>query len=481
MLRPPISIPWPLSSAPGANPQESAGRIINGYAEPLGQGGPSPAVWRRSPGLSAFATTGFTGYRGSILVGSLAYVAMANRLLTVTSGGVVTNVAALAGTKRVSFARNNVSPTPDIQCVDPDNGAFTITSASATSFTGGGNLPAPNCVAAQDGYFFWGIGDNRIFAAGPNSTTVNSNTFTTAQSRATGALSRIIPFSGLLWVFCTKFCEVYSNTANPFPGFPYTRLKVFDRGLLGPNAIAGWEDGFGKLYWVADDFGVWRLDAGLQPEKVSPPDLDRLIKAVTDVTTLEASCYVHAGHSFWALSAPGWSWEFNLNTQQWNERASLSSGLLTRWRATGGLNAFGKWLCGDVQTGNLDYVDDTVFTEVAQPLLFRMESGPVKNFPNRARIARADFDFITGVGIASGATLNHQAPRVGISLSRDGGINWDNPVLRALGVQADAKQRVWGLNWGQAGPHGARWRFDISDPAYAAFLGATMSDNPRAM
>lgn len=488
--RPAVDIPFPLGSFPGASSSESAGRLINCYSEPLGDPqnytGPAKQVWRRSPGLTQFAVTGFTGYRGAILVNNLLFVAVLNRVITSDTNGTIVNVGALPGTKRVTWARNLTSPTPDIQCVDPANGAFAVTTASVTSFTGGGVLPAPLCVCAGDAYFFWGIGDNRIFAAGPNSTVVNALTFTTANSRSTGNLLRVVTYKGLLFVFCSTFTEIYTDTANPFPAFPYTRMAVLDRGLLGANAISGWEDGFGKLYWVADDFGVYRLTEGsISPEKVSSPDVDRAIKAVSDKTTLEASCYVHAGHSIWALSSPTWTWEFNLNTQRWNERWSYqpgnnTTGAFGRWRSTGGTLAFGKWITGDTQSGNLDYVDDTNQQEIGNPLLMRLESGPVDNYPNRIRVGRVDMDFVTGVGIASGSAPTQTDPQCEISWSDDEGTTWANPLIRPLGRQAAGKVRVWATGLGQSGPSGRRWRVDISDPVYAGFTGGKQSANPRA-
>lgn len=45
-------IPWPLSNTPGLRPQDGAGRLVNVYAEPRGEGlGP---VWRRVPGAVNF-------------------------------------------------------------------------------------------------------------------------------------------------------------------------------------------------------------------------------------------------------------------------------------------------------------------------------------------------------------------------------------------------------------------------------------------
>jgi hypothetical protein len=110
----------------------------------------------------------------------------------------------------------------------------------------------------------------------------------------------------------------------------------------------------------------------------------------------------------------------------------------------------------------------------------RLESGEVANFPNRTRVARADFNFVTGVGVASG-TANQQAPQVVISWSDDGGTKWSNPVLRSLGAQAKAGQRVTVLNAGIAGPRGRRWRMDVSDAVYAGFINGTQSADVRAM
>lgn len=476
---PTVDIPFTLSSSPGERAQEAGGRLINCFAEPLGADAPAKQKWTRSPGMSVFATQATTGFRGAILVNDMVYFAVKDRVKTLSSNGTVTDVAALSGTKPVTWARNNAA-TPDIQCVDPDNGAFTVTSSSVTSYTGGGALPAPNSTCAQDGYFFWSIGDNSIFAAGPNSTTLNSQTFTTVQSRPTGGLLRVIPYKGLLFAFCTKFTEIYSNTANPFPAFPYTRLSVFDRGLIGANAIAGFEDGFGKLAWVGDDFGVHRLNASFEPEKISPPDLDRLIRAVSDKSTIKCGCYVHDGRSFFTVSSASWTWEFNWNTEKWNERMSFSSGLLTRWRGLGGISAFDKWLLGDDQSGNILKIDPTVFTEAGERMLWRMESGPVSDFPNGMRVARADFDFVPGVGVATSTDQTIISPQVAVSWTRPDGVNFGNPLLRNLGGQANGRRRVYVTNTGIAGPMGRRWRLDITDPVYVSFMGGRQSADLRA-
>jgi hypothetical protein len=267
-----------------------------------------------------------------------------------------------------------------------------------------GILPQPNSVCNQDGYFFYTIGDGRVFASALNSLAVNALTYITCQAKADVTLLRGVPFNGVLLLFTTGACEVWQDVANPAPNFPYGRLMVLEFGLIQSGAIAGNETGFSELLWVAQDFGVYWLTAGsLAPVKVSPSDLDRLIEAqVKAGNLLNAGCYSVGGKKFWHISSPAWTWEFNLSTKKWNERSSLNGGVYGRWRASGGHPAFSKWLVGDQQSGNILFLDDANFSENGAFQLFRIESGPVRDFPQSLRIARADFDFVMGTATPVG-------------------------------------------------------------------------------
>jgi hypothetical protein len=449
-----------------------------------------------------------------------------------------------------------------VVAVDVDNGAYRLSGVGApAAYNGAGNLPQPNSVCFQDGYFFFTIAAGQCYASALNALTQNALTYITCQAKADVTLLRGIAFSGVLLLFTTGSCEVWQDAANPAPAFPYARLAVLEKGLIQSAAIAGWETGFSELIWAAQDFGVYWMTAGsLAPVKISPPDLDRLIETqIRAGNTLEAGCYAFAGKKFWHLSSPAWTWEFNIGTQRWNERWSLNAGVFGRWRATCGHPAFGKWLLGDQQSGNILWLDSTNYTENGTPQLARIESGPVKAFPQQLRIARADFDYVMGVGIveanvqmivtgtAAGnggvvrLAVNNTAqtatndtvivggilgtteangtfpmtlidathielqgtvyenaysaggvavdvtsppqavnPMVAISLSKDGGLNFGNPLIRSLGMQGRSlRARASVKNMGLSGPMGDRWRLDVTDPVYTGFMGGTQSSDPR--
>lgn len=466
-------VPFPLSSAPGRSPGESAGRLVNCFAESLGPEAASNAVWRRVPGLRVFATATVVtdaNCRGFLEVNGALYAVIGQHMYLFASNGTQITVGAVAGTKKVFLARNNKAPNPDKVMVT-ENGAFTFTDVAITAYPDP-DLPVPIGVTFQDGYFIYPIGDGRVFNSGLNDTTISALGFAKAESKPDG-LTRAVAFSNQILLMGPTSTEFWIDTANPPPAFPYSRSTSIPRGLISTTAIAGHEDGFGgaALIWVADHNRVVRLN-GYGTDDISPPDLDRLIESVADKTTLEASVYVANGAPRWVLSSPTWTWEFNLSTQKWNERQSRG---LTRWRGTQGVFAFGKWLIGDTQSGALFTIDGSFAGEGADRLVFLIESGPVQGFPHRSRVARADFDFATGVGNAAGAGTPETDPVVEISWCDDGGTNWSQPLFRPLGRQGRPDTRVTVAMCGQTGPRGRRWRLVCSDDVYAGLVHGVQS------
>lgn len=468
-------IPFPVQTSPGAKAQEAGGRIINGYADQLGDQAPSKTVIRRGPGLVNFGTSARTGFRGSIVVNGVLYSAFNGKLEKWTSaGGASVNVGNLNGTKRGFFAANN-NTTPDKVFVDPDGNIATFTPTAVTNSWPDPDLPAVNSVDFLDGYLVFTTGDGRAFATDLNSTSVNALSFGKAEAKPDG-LVRAVAWGGRLLFFGTQTTEIWTD-AGTVP-FPFARNTVIPRGLAGPYCVSGYEDGFSKgPIFVGDDSCVYALQ-GYTPTKVSIPDIDGLIEAVSDKTTIEMTCYMSKGHAFCEISCPAWTWVLDVSTSQWAEAYSY---LATRTRRAGAINAFSKWLTGDTLSGNIQQITATANDEVGSPLRLRIESGPVMNFPGGTTVGRADFYFTTGVGIGTGTDPIQTDPNVEISWSDDGGISWSSPIIRPLGQQAVSGQLISLVSCtGRSGWQGRRWRVDISNPVYAAFMFATQSDDPRA-
>lgn len=467
-------IPVPVSTAPGSKYQESAGRLRNCYAEPLGETAANKFVIRRAPGLVNFGTTTESGCRGFLEVGGVLYVGMSGKLEKLTSaGGASVNVGNMTGTSKGFFAHNNNS-TPDKWFVSPDGDIAVFTPTTVTNSWPDADLPAPNSTCVIDGYGVFTIGDGRCFATDLNSTAVNALSFGKAEAKPDG-LTRCVAWGDKLLLFGTETTEVWTN-AGTSP-FPFARNFVIPRGIAGPYCVTGFEESFSKVpVWVGDDNKVHRY-GGADTTTISPPDLNALIEAVSDKTTLEMCSYISRGHPLIQLSSPTWTWVFDLDTEKWHERDSY---LDSRSRITQTYYAFNKWLCGDTETGNVQQIIASAKDEVDSPLRFRIESGPVQDFPYGTVVGRADFYFVTGVGEASGSDPDQTDPTVEISWSDDG-LLWSNPVQRKLGRQSQTVALISLIaETGRAAWMGRRWRIDISDAVYAGFLYGQQSDSSRA-
>lgn len=468
-----VAINFPITTSPGLRPSEGAGRLINCFSEPMGQGGRAPAVRHRSPGLVNFGTTTRSGCRGFIEVSGTLYAAFGSQLEKFSSsGGASTNVGSLNGTKKGFFARNNAA-TPDKVFVDPDGNIYTFTPSSTTSGFDA-DLPAPNSVTSLDGYLVFTIGDGRCFATDLNSTSVNALSFGKAEAKPDG-LVRGVTWGSKLLLCGNLNIEVWVDQG--LSPFPFARSEVIPRGLAGPYAIAGFEDGFSKgVFWVGDDNAVYRLD-GYTPTKISPPDLDGLIESVADKSDLEMCSYISRGHAFIELSSSDWTWVFNANNEKWHERRKY---LGERSRISNSYYAFSKWLCGDTETGNVQQIINTAQDEIGSPLVCEVWSAPVQKFPARVRVATAWFDFSVGVGNAEGIDPIATDPKVEISWSDDGGETWSTPRIRKLGRQAVGLTRIRVNQCGVSGSQGRIWKVAMSDPVHFGLIGGEMSAELRA-
>lgn len=472
------AIVFPTSSAPGAEPQEGSGRLVNCRAVKTEQGSRAPILYKRPAGLrEVLNVTGHSHYRGGIVIGSTLVVVFGSRVYAVTVSGTTftaANLGALSGTDTITIARNNAA-TPNIVAVC-DAGTFNLFTNSAPTAFADADLPAANSVAGVDGYFVFTTASGQIWSTGLNVVTVASDAFTTAQVKPDG-LRRGVAFRGEYFAMGDDSIQVFDETGDtPFP-LAYKKITI-PRGICGTDAVAGWEDGWAnELIWVGEDSIVYKLD-GYTPVPISNADVVRAISTATDRTLIEASVYMDGMDAIWAITSPGeWTWEYNKTTDRWNERTSYGR---ADWRARGSIHAFDRWIVGDDETGKLFSVDPTFRKEEGDPLIWHLESGDNASFPAKIKLPRADFDFTAGIGNAAGEDPIETDPVVMISWSLNGGRDWGNEVTRRLGAQGEGNILVTINRLGMTKAKGVRFRLRVSDPVHVGFLGAQLVGLPEA-
>jgi hypothetical protein len=473
-------IQFPTSTAPGINPTESGGRLINAYVELAPAGSRSQFIWRAVPGLREATDVGEGDHRGALQLGSTVVAINGDEAYSLTYGAGIYSVNALTGDPipgggRVIMARN-MKATPQIVVIT-DDGMSLIEGGIISDFSDA-DLPAPNSACFKDGYWFFSVGDGRCFASGINAETVASTDWNRAESSPDGLL-RVVALSVGIAMFGENSTEIFSNTAEP-TGFPFSRSAALPFGLFGRFATTGFEEGFtGDVMFVANDASV-QLIKGFSLQRVSTPDLETLIAAITDRTTLEASCYVANGQPVYVLSCDDWTWEYSPASAtapaHWRERRSLTS---TRWRSRFTVNAFDQWLSFDAEGTAVLRIDPTFRREGTDQLVWEMRSTQAHRFPGRAVIHRASFDFVTGVGIDTGIDPIETDPTVEISWSDDGGRTFGTPLFRSLGTQGEVVP-VEVTRCGLTKRFGRQWKLRIPDPVIIGLMGGAMEIEERA-
>lgn len=464
-------IVFPASHSPGLKSSEGAGRLVNCFAEKLGDGARSPYVLHRVPGLKTWGTTSRSGFRGGIEVQGVLYAAFDGKLEKFSSsGGASTNVGNLNGSKRGFFARN-YAVTPDLVFVDTDGNIATFTVSSVTNSYPDSDLPAVNSVDCIKGYFAWSTGDGKIYCSDLNSTAVNALSYADTRDE----LYRVVAYADRLYGLGKRKITIWSDQG--LAPFPLGLVDTIPRGVAGAYCVTGHEPGFSKgLFIVADDNGVYKI-VGNDTQKISPSDLDDLIEAVADKTELEMTSYTSRGHALIEVSSPTWTWVYNINTGEWHTRKAY---LGSRSRIASAVYGFGKWLAGDTENGNLPEITRSAALDVSAPLVCEAWSAPVQHFPNRIRVASMWFNFTVGVGDAEGEDPIATDPTVEISWSDDGGQTFSTPRQVKLGRQAVGNTRVRVNQCGMTGSQGRIVKVAFSDPVHFGLTGGEMVAELRA-
>lgn len=458
----PVELQFTRSSTPGERPGEGEGRLINAFLEKLGD----KFLFRRTAGLGTFgATSGLSSPRGTFEMGGFIYAVYGVLLVAWTTGGggPTTLTGALAGSGRVTFARN-LAATPDLVAVNEGGGAYVISSAGTVSSYPDFDLPgSANSVAALSAYFIFGDSTTgQIWASQVNSTDVEALSFASAEA-ASDKLIRVMRSGNAILAFGENTIEPWLDMGtSPFPLRRHT--TVIEVGLKEFGAVAGSQIGWDRgIIFVAHDGTVVALD-GYNPKRISTPDVERFIADSTP-GSLDAQVYTDRGQSVWSLTSNVGTWHYYVDQGSWAERQT--GGLL--WRATSTVKAAGVWYAQDKLSGSLLYIRNDVLTDVGAPLTFMAQSAPLKQFPLRTTIPAAHLDFTRG----NGGTME-------FSYSLDGGRNFSDWESFSLGGGGEDDGPIIVNRLGRASTHGLIVRVRVTDAIGFAFMGASVPAGVRA-
>lgn len=415
-------------------------------------------------------------FRGGVPVGTILYGAWEGEVYQVSQTGNATYLTTLAGTDYPSFGRNTRSPVADIAVVT-DNGAFVIDTTAATvaaypdsDVNGPGT---PQCCCGYMGYIFFGYQDGTLQVTKYNSTSISSLDQAAAITNYDG-IKALFGYDGQIYACGSQSIEIWGEPINA-TGFPLTRVGFnITPGILGKHSVAGWEQEWGQAPIYVGSDGTVRMLQGYQAVKISNTDLEQELRGLNFSDRDNVNCIVYntGGHAFWQVNLPESSWVYHVNEGTWHERKSQG---LSKSKLVNSVFFADEWLVGDTESNSVYAVDILEEDEAGEELPSIVESGPLKEFPYRQRIVRADFDFTVGVGVTTASNVWEQDPQVQIEVSYDGGHTWPHSWNRKLGKEGKYYNRVFVNSVGLTGDEGARFRWTISDPVHVGFQGGDVT------
>lgn len=443
----------------------SAQRCVNAYAEGEPPDAKTAVAVFGVPGIDTFATCGNGPVRGGVVQAGIPYFVSGQSLYTVDSAGTETVLGSgISGNGVVGIAASET----EIIVVNGTSGWTYNPSTTTFAQITDGDFEVGNSVTYINGYFLvdW-AGTNKFTHSDLlDGTSWSALAFATAESSSDRVVS-VINNQGVLCIFGESTIEFWDHTGAL--SFPFQPLKgaTPDRGIAAPLARARQNN---TVFFLGNDLVFYRLN-GLTPVPVSEYAQSNAWEQYT--TTSDAFCfaYDHDGHKFVVLTFPseGKTWEYDTTTGLWHERISWdASGSEVKWRINCAVEAYGKTLVGDANSGKIGFIDPNTYTEFGDPIRMIMVSPPVHGKGLKTFMPFFHLDVESGVGLASGQGSD---PQYMLDYSDDGGRTFSPAqIWKSAGKIGKYRTR---LQWDRLGQFEQRvLRVQCTDPVKRVVLAA---------
>lgn len=440
-----MKIPFATNSYKSPSLPISAQRVVNMYAERQPQDAKTDVAVFGHPGIVSWASCGSGPIRGMHKMGSLLYVVSGQRLYSVTSAGVATDIGgAISGTSPVSMDDNG----SQLMIVNGTSGYIYSTTLGFVLISDTDFNSAETVQFFDQRFYCDWKNTNKFFGSDLlDGTSYNALVFASAEARPDN-VKAVLLNKQILLVMGETTIEPWQDIGAA--NMPLERVPgvVIERGLAAPRATAK-EDN--TTFFLGEDRRFYRLD-GLTPVGISTPALDAEWQNYSTVSDAFCLSYSWAGHKFIVVQFPtaNTTFAFDIASGLWHERESwdLNGRSLGRWRANCHVSCYDRELFGDAFSGAIGYLSATTYDEFGNTTRALVTSPPVHSDRKRVFISRLELDIEAGVGITSGQGSD---PQWMLRSSKDGGRTYTTlQKWRSAGKIGQYRTRLRWLRLGQA-------------------------------
>lgn len=370
----PTPVPLGVTSADGRTPAEGGSRLINCFADVVGEQGKAQYPVYAVDGFELFSTISGTGtgaIRGGLaLTAAALYVASGTRIVKVAANGTPTLITGtIAATGLVTMARNRKEPNAQIAiAVASAAGDLyflqndTLSTFNLATLESAGTLVG---VATLDGYFILLMSNGEFFISAIDDGTIDPLDFAKAEANPDGGVA-VATLGPAVILFGDKSTEFWSNTGAT--DFPFERNQSRSFGCYAAGTVqnlvqvrGGSEIADTLVFAASDSQGAYIgicIMVGTSPAKISTAQVDRAVAAEASTASLRSMTWSNGERSFYCISGSTFSFVYDFQTGFWHERQSSA---LTFWRAAGAVAFAGKAIVGDYTLARLYWCHPGLF------------------------------------------------------------------------------------------------------------------------
>lgn len=431
--------------------------------EPLPQNAKAPYMLVRTEGIASWLTVGNGPIRDMHAALGALWVVSGAFLYRVSSNLTVTLIGAVGASARIDIDSNATT----IVVVSEPNAYYYDTSTSTfgqitdVDFTTRG---AGDVEFLDNFMLFREPVSGRFFSSNVGSATAfNGLSFATAESAPDNLVGLIVDHREAV-LAGTKSFEIWELLGGS--GFPFARVAngLIELGCQNGATLSKLDN---SVFWLASDLTVRRLD-GITPIKISHAGIEQALTTAT-VSSGKAFSYSFEGHLYYVLQLPEGTFVYDATTKEWHERQTYG---YSRWLAGCHAQFADKELVGDLTSGRIGYLSNTVYQDWDSIQRMEWTYQPVYADGNRAFHDKLEVICEIGVGLTSGQGSD---PQMMMEVSDQGGIEGTFEALpsKSMGRIGAAGTTV---EWTQLGSSFNRvYRGAISDPVRGVIMDTQLT------
>jgi hypothetical protein len=428
-----------------------------------------------TPGVSLRSEAGTKSSRAAHVMNGIPYTVNGTTLYRENDDGTTTSLGTITGSGRVSMADNGTQ----ICIVVPNTVGYIYTVAGGlvtitdTDFTT--TFAYSEQVVFKDGYFVH-FSNNATVGTGIVVFVSNLNNGLAYDALDFGSaeedpdkITGIHVNRGVLYVGGEVTREMQQNVGGA--NYPFQRINsgTDTKGVKAKFSLVDFAEGFAFVGGgLNEQPAVW-IGSGNASRKVSTSAIDDILRQATDAQLESIFCTTYAEGGGYFLNVHLTDKVFSYDSlasslagkPMWHERRSKDSfGRSTTWRVNNIVDAYGKTIVTDNQSGNIGELDSEVYTEYGTAITSIASTGPITKDGSTIQFSEMELVCESGVGniVDPGSD-----PVVRREISEDGGQTYGNGTDRKLGKIGEYKKRQIWRKEGQA-----RWvrqyRFTMADP-----------------